>query len=412
MLRDPGGKVPVLLVEVDRENEGTGTLVAKLVTYRAWCQLPAKGTTKRTFEASLRRNRARTHELRLWSVLYLPTGRVVEAGRKRARRPGTPPPTPEEKREKAKRDHQRLLRRIHDVEAASEPTWYAPPYRTEGITARDHHRALPVVATTLPLLRRRGAGAAIWRRFGRPGWDALDNPDGDRLRHTGQAREREREEAERERRRPTCTRCKAKFSNERWSEHERAGTWGDDGLCAGCRRPAGVGGGRARAGRSRSRRCGRRGEARRLLVAPLVTGPYQRVASASGWESHRLTVSLSRSGLSAGPFTTGGMMRSSWVQPPSACRAGFMQWERRCGRTGHRQDHCGARRRVEATASCSAAARGGRCAQWTWTIRTVPWSAMPSQASRLTTAPYRWTGTALRSVFAAGESTSRCTSWL
>ncbi|MGW2255921.1 DciA family protein, partial [Kitasatospora sp. NPDC001660] len=43
VLRDPGADVPVLLVEVDRENEGVGTLVEKLATYRAWCELPAKG---------------------------------------------------------------------------------------------------------------------------------------------------------------------------------------------------------------------------------------------------------------------------------------------------------------------------------------------------------------------------------
>ncbi len=37
MLRDPGADVPVLLVEVDRENEGVGTLVEKLTSYRTWC---------------------------------------------------------------------------------------------------------------------------------------------------------------------------------------------------------------------------------------------------------------------------------------------------------------------------------------------------------------------------------------
>ncbi|MFI6850032.1 hypothetical protein OG535_40035 [Kitasatospora sp. NBC_00085] len=252
VLTDPGADVPVLLVEVDRDNEGSGTLVAKLATYRAWCQLPAKGTTKRAFEASLHRSGARTHDLRLWSAPYPATGReglppvalVLEAGRKRNRRPGAPPLTAEQKKAKAKADHERLLRRIREVEAASEHTWHTPTYRGEGITARDYPRALPVVATTMPLLRRFGAVGPIWWRFGGERWstlaEALDNPDGDQLLEqeqaaARQAREAERQREERERRRPACTRCRAKFSDERWAEQEQADTWDDDGLCASCR---------------------------------------------------------------------------------------------------------------------------------------------------------------------------------
>ncbi len=255
VLTDPGTDVPVLLVEVDRDNEGNGTLVAKLATYRAWCQLPAKGTTKRGFEASLHRSGARTHDLRLWTATYPPTGReglppvalILEAGRKRNRRPCAPPLTAEQKKAKAKADHERLLRRIREVEAASEPTWHAPDYRSDDTTARDHHRALPVVATTMPLLRRFGAGGPIWWRFGGQRWatltEALDNPDGDRLLEQQQeaarrAREAQWERKERERRRPACTRCRAKFSDERWAEQDQADTWDDDGLCADCRHAA------------------------------------------------------------------------------------------------------------------------------------------------------------------------------
>ncbi|MFD4661513.1 hypothetical protein ACFWP2_38560 [Kitasatospora sp. NPDC058444] len=255
VLTDPGTNVPVLLVEVDRDNEGNGTLVAKLATYRAWCQLPARGATKRAFEASLRRPGARTHDLRLWTATYPPTGReglppvalVLEAGRKRDRRPGAPPLTPEQKKAKAKTDHDRLLRRIREVEAASESAWHAPAYRGEETTARDYHRALPVIATTMPLLRRFGAGGPIWWRFGGRRWatliEVLGNEDGDLLLEqqqeaawrAGEEREAERRRAERERRRPACTRCTASFSDERWAEQEQADTWDDDGLCAGCR---------------------------------------------------------------------------------------------------------------------------------------------------------------------------------
>ncbi|TYC68824.1 hypothetical protein EH183_38945 [Streptomyces sp. CB01881] len=49
------------------------------------------------------------------------------------------------------------------MEAASEDAWYAPGYGDDAIHARD----LPVVATALPLLRRHGADAPVWHRFGR-----------------------------------------------------------------------------------------------------------------------------------------------------------------------------------------------------------------------------------------------------
>ncbi|MGA5824290.1 replication-relaxation family protein [Kitasatospora sp. NPDC094028] len=248
VLRDPGAKTPVLLVEVDRENESVGTLAEKLSSYRAWCELPAKGTAKAAAEAGLRRWGARTHDLRLWPTVYPATGReglppvalVLEAGRKRDR-PGAKRLTPEQKKEKAKRDHERLMNRMADVEAASKAAWYAPAYGCDAVHARNYHRALPVVATTLPLLRRCGADAPIWHRFGRRGWhtldQALDNRDGDELLHAEQdAAEQvrqERQKEERERRRPACRRCSEKFTDERWAEKEQA--WKDDGLCAGCR---------------------------------------------------------------------------------------------------------------------------------------------------------------------------------
>ncbi|MQS15974.1 hypothetical protein F7Q99_27905 [Streptomyces kaniharaensis] len=212
-----------------------------------------------------------------------PVALVLEAGRKRDR-PGAKRLTPEEKEEKASRDHRRLLRRLQEVEAASEDTWYAPAYRAYGdaVTARNHHHALPVVATTLPLLRRSSAGAP-WHRFGRDGWhtltNALDNPDGDELLRAEQAVAEQARQAqakeERERRRPSCSRCKAPVLG-RAVGRARARCLGRRravrALPPGRRRPACPPGGRARAGRRRSR--GRRGEAARLLVAPLLTLPH------------------------------------------------------------------------------------------------------------------------------------------
>ncbi len=287
VLRDPGTDVPVLLVEVDRENEGAGTLVEKLTAYRAWCELPARGVSRKAFEAALLKPGPVVNTLRLWSALYPATGReglppvalVLEAGRKRPR-PGAKPLTLAQKKAKQERDDKRLLGRIDAVEAASESIWASWPARKKGVTARYYHEALPVVATTLSHLRRFGADGEVWIRFGRPGWhslaDALDNPDGDRLlerqlaalerqrqqqeaaerlrveREKDQA-ERERvaaeregweaervwkaaeEVAERERRRPACGRCSAKLSDQRWEDTLRAGVWEDDGLCDDCR---------------------------------------------------------------------------------------------------------------------------------------------------------------------------------
>ncbi|MGW2402465.1 replication-relaxation family protein, partial [Kitasatospora sp. NPDC001664] len=215
VLRDPGTDVPVLLVEVDRENEGPGTLVAKLAAYRTWCELPARGVNRKDFDAALLKPGPASNALRLWSALYPPTGReglppvalVLEAGRKRPR-PGTAPLTPAQKKAKQERDDKRLLRRIEAVEAGSENIWAPRPVPVKGVTARDWHQALPVVATTLSHLRRFGADGEVWIRFGRPGWhtlaDALDNEDGDRLLERQLAalerQRRQREEAERQRR--------------------------------------------------------------------------------------------------------------------------------------------------------------------------------------------------------------------
>ncbi|MFF7883251.1 replication-relaxation family protein [Streptomyces sp. NPDC020794] len=95
---------------------------------------------------------------------------------------------------------------------------------------------IPVVATTLELLREHGpAGPAFWR-FGRkerqPLLDAIGNPRRDAaVAHRRQAareeqrRRTEREAAAREARRPVCADCGRKFSDDRWAAVDRRG-WG------------------------------------------------------------------------------------------------------------------------------------------------------------------------------------------
>ncbi|WAL74888.1 hypothetical protein OU787_27295 [Kitasatospora sp. YST-16] len=82
-------------------------------------------------------------------------------------RPGAERLTLQQETKKAQRDHERLLNHTTEVEAASEDIRHAPAYGGDAVHARDHHRALPVAATTLPLLCHHGAGAPPWYRFGR-----------------------------------------------------------------------------------------------------------------------------------------------------------------------------------------------------------------------------------------------------
>jgi hypothetical protein len=82
---------------------------------------------------------------------------------------------------------------------------------------------MPIVATTLELLREHGpAGPAFWR-FGRDGrqnlWDATGNPrrDAALARRYEEARRRPAQEAaERAAQRPVCADCGQKFTDDRW----------------------------------------------------------------------------------------------------------------------------------------------------------------------------------------------------
>ncbi|MFF2147801.1 hypothetical protein [Kitasatospora sp. NPDC058190] len=243
VLCDPGASVPVLLVEVDRDNETVGQLVEKLASYTAWCELLAKGADKIRAKAA-RHDGAAVHDHRHWRTVYPPTGHegyppvalVLTPGRKRDQ-PGAKPLTPEQQAAKAERDHQRLLRRLDAVEDGSGAYWSPRPYPFAGVTAGNYHLALPVVATTLQLLDAHGADAPVWRRFGRDGWHtltaALDNPDGDRLLAVEQkaaaAARRAREQAEREAARPARTGCEAKLTDAEWGRAR----WGER-VCTAC----------------------------------------------------------------------------------------------------------------------------------------------------------------------------------
>lgn len=121
---------------------------------------------------------------------------------------------------------------IQQVAARTQQHWQGKRSRQYST----YDGCIPIVATTLELLREHGpAGPAFWR-FGRPGLQPLDDAVGNPSREAADARARAqwqrekaaaeaREAAEREARRPKCTRCGTKFTDQRWAESEED-AWG------------------------------------------------------------------------------------------------------------------------------------------------------------------------------------------
>jgi hypothetical protein len=88
---------------------------------------------------------------------------------------------------------------------------------------RIYNGKMPIVATTLDLLREHGPAGPAFRRFGRENyqnlWDAIGNPrrDAALARRAEDARRRlEQKAAEREAQRPVCADCGTKFTDDRW----------------------------------------------------------------------------------------------------------------------------------------------------------------------------------------------------
>ncbi|WP_274535188.1 replication-relaxation family protein [Streptomyces sp. CB02488] len=228
-MRAPDAGVPAMLLEVDRVNEPVDDLVAKLRRYSDWFELLAPKADADKEKAARRQGQA-VHDFRLWSRIYPATRRegyvpvaFVFTGRTKAQRAS----------------------RMRRLEQSARRYFAGTPYPWAGFTAIDYHRAVPVVVTELERITADPAGAAgkVWRRLGRDEWqtlrEALDNPDGDRLREVEEEqfrrRQAERKAAEREAQRPVCTRCGTKFTDPRW-QVTRQSSWRDerDGLCEPC----------------------------------------------------------------------------------------------------------------------------------------------------------------------------------
>lgn len=236
VMRAPQAKVPILLLEIDRRTEDAHQLVRKLHRYADWFRLLPPDADQRTVDLVRSRPDAIEqlvgHEERLWRRVYPPTGRE-----------GTPPLA----FVFADTTDARVANTVKVLEEAGRRHWAPRRYDSfyRGITALDHGQVVPVVVTTLERLQEHGADAAVWRRLGRTGEQtltaALDNPDGDALYRRQYERAEEKDQrqraAEREAQRPVCSRCGAKFTDQRWEETTaRPGAWkaGDLSVCGSC----------------------------------------------------------------------------------------------------------------------------------------------------------------------------------
>ncbi len=216
--------LPFLCVEVDTGTETVAVVAAKFERYRRFF--------RRTVNEAPPGQR-RPKLVPFWRTLYADSGRE-----------GHPPVavvfTGVGPRSLATRQEQLgELTRTHWAGQAVDPSLWTGP--TDWY--RDYADAIPIIVTTLDLLREHGPLGPVWWRYGHPGQpretlaDALANPDDQRAyearREQWKAAEAERRRAEedaREARRPVCAGCGERFSDTRWS-------WPDDAypdLCQRC----------------------------------------------------------------------------------------------------------------------------------------------------------------------------------
>ncbi|MEV8321481.1 replication-relaxation family protein [Streptomyces sp. NPDC059900] len=197
----PDDGVPLLFIEADNCTEEPRLIAAKFDKYLRFFQRTEKDTDGR--DKPMWRTRWTTPEWEDYERVHPPVLLVFSQVGKRPA-----------KSQMAK------------VAGLTRSHWQGTWHRDGGYHSYD--KCIPVVATTLELLREHGpAGPAFWR-FGRdhhePLRDAIGNPrrDAALARRRAQAREEQRrhetrEAAAREARRPVCTDCGRKFTDERWA---------------------------------------------------------------------------------------------------------------------------------------------------------------------------------------------------
>ncbi|WP_422132181.1 replication-relaxation family protein [Streptomyces misionensis] len=213
-LTAPGSGVPLLFVEVDNCHEGAPELAGKVDKYNRFFERKVKDTDGR--EKPMWRTR--------WPVRWDSDD--------------PHPPLLFVFNPIGDRNPDRTIPRLAEL---TYPYWRGFPASDGGY--HTYERQIPIVATTLDLLREHGPAGRIFWRFGRGTWsresyqpllDAIGNPrqvaaeaerearwEAQQQAYKAEQRRRAAQEAaEREARRPDCAACGAKFTDERWKAVE------------------------------------------------------------------------------------------------------------------------------------------------------------------------------------------------
>lgn len=205
----PEDGVPLLFVEIDNCHESAHELAGKVDKYRRFFQRKVKDTDGR--EKPMWRTR--------WPMQWDSEDPL--------------PPLLFVFNQIGERNPDRTIPRLAEI---TYHYWRGFPARGGYHT---YERQVPIVATSLDLLREHGPAGRIFWRFGRGSWsresfqpllDANGNPrqvaaEADQearwkaeqeAHQAEQQRRAEQEAAEREARRPVCADCGARFTDERW----------------------------------------------------------------------------------------------------------------------------------------------------------------------------------------------------
>lgn len=197
----PHDGVPLLFIEADNCTEEAVLIAAKFDKYARFFKRKEKDTDG--IEKPMWRTRWSAREWEGYERVHPPVLLVFH--------------------QVGKRSAKSQMAKVADL---TRPHWQGKWDREDGFHSYDGR--IPIVATTLDLLREHGpAGPAFWR-FGRkerqPLLDAIGNPRRDaalaRRRQAAreeQRRRTEREAAAREARRPVCTDCGRGFTDDRWT---------------------------------------------------------------------------------------------------------------------------------------------------------------------------------------------------
>ncbi|MFJ9588753.1 hypothetical protein [Streptomyces acidicola] len=205
VLTAPEAGLPLLFIEADNCTEDTGKIAVKFDKYMRHFHRKVKDTDGQ--EKPMWRTRWSAPNPQWGQALHPPVLLVFHQVGKRT-----------------------ALTQMERVAELTREHWQGDWISWGGFHSYDGK--MPIVETTLELLREHGPAGPAFRRFGRKDrqnlWDAIGNPSRDAAlaRRDEDARRRNAQEAaEREAQRPVCSDCGTKFTDDRWNDSIRV-NWG------------------------------------------------------------------------------------------------------------------------------------------------------------------------------------------